>query len=100
MMVRSKKILQSAKGQECQVRLPGICNFNSETTIPAHVGSGGGMGSKVSDIHIAYCCSSCHDELDGRTLKMQNREQVELFAWHGVQRTQELLCCMELITTK
>lgn len=100
MMVRSKKIRDSARGQECQIRLPGICNFNPETTIPAHVGSGGGMGSKVSDIHIAYCCSDCHKEIDGQTLIMPNRELVELYSWHGVQRTQEILCGMELITAK
>ena len=97
MIVRSKKIRESAQGQDCQVRLPGICNFNPETTIPAHVGSGGGMGSKVSDLHIAYCCSACHAEIDGQTMKIENREQVELYSWHGVQRTQEILCYMELI---
>jgi len=90
MTVRSKKIRKSAQGQDCQVRLPGICNFNPETTIPAHVGSGGGMGSKVSDIHMAYCCSSCHDEIDRRT-RLMDAEKAELYAWHGVQRTQEIL---------
>ena len=97
MTTRSNKIKKSARGEECQVRLPSICNFNPETTIPAHVGSNGGMGSKVSDIHIAYCCSSCHDEIDGKTLIMKNREQVELYSWHGVQRTQEILLSKYLI---
>lgn len=96
MLIRSKKIRESARGQECQVRLPGICNFNPETTIFAHIGSGGGMGSKVSDIHGTYCCSSCHDELDRRT-RIMDAETAELFGWHGVQRTQEILCYMELI---
>ncbi len=96
MKVRSKKIRESAQGQDCQVRLPGICNFNPETTIPAHIGNGGGMGSKVSDLHIAYCCSSCHDEIDRRT-RLMDAEKAELYAWHGVQRTQEILCSMELI---
>lgn len=99
MQIRSKKILQAAKGQDCQVRLDNICNFNPETTIPAHIGSGGGMGGKVSDIHIAFCCSSCHDEIDRRTRKM-DAEKAELYGWHGVQRTQEILCSMELITCK
>lgn len=100
MLIRSKKILKAAKGQDCQVRLDNICNFNPETTIPAHIGSGGGMGGKVSDIHMAFCCSNCHKEIDGQTMKMKNRDLVELYSWHGVQRTQEILCSMELITTK
>ena len=27
---------KEAKGRECMVRLPGICNFNPETTVLAH----------------------------------------------------------------
>jgi len=99
MTVRSNKIRNSAKGEDCQVRLPGICNFNAETTVFAHVGKGGGMASKVSDIHGAYCCSACHDEIDRRT-RIMDKETAELFAWHGVQRTQEILCAMELIIVK
>jgi hypothetical protein len=96
MRVTSKKLRDSARGAECQVRLPGICNFNSETTIPAHVGSGGGMASKVSDLFIAHCCSACHDEIDGRTSTM-DANLVELYAFHGVQRTQQLWLDKELI---
>jgi hypothetical protein len=96
-MAKQTKITKSAKGEECQVRLPGICNFNNETTVFAHIGKGGGMGAKVDDIHGAYCCSDCHKEIDGQTMKMKNREQVELYSWHGVQRTQILLVNKELL---
>lgn len=96
-MAKQTKITKSAEGEECQVRLPGICNFNNETTIFAHVGEGGGMGSKVADIHGAYCCSDCHKEIDGQTMGMENRNLVELYSWHGVQRTQTILVIKELI---
>lgn len=89
-MVKQTKITKSARGQDCQVRLPGICNFNPETTILAHIGNGGGMGSKVNDIHSAYCCNCCHDEIDRRT-RLMDAETAELFSWHGVQRTQIML---------
>ena len=60
------KIRKSAQGESCSVRIPMICNGNPETTILAHH-SGGGMGMKSSDWNeSAYCCSSCHDALDGR----------------------------------
>jgi hypothetical protein len=62
------KITQSARGQDCTVRLIG-CNNNSETTVLAHLNGirfKHGMGKKVNDIHGAWCCSNCHDLLDGR----------------------------------
>lgn len=63
--IKSKKITQSAKGADCTLRIPGVCNFNPETTVFAHL-NGGGMGTKHSDLHGCYSCSSCHDWLDGR----------------------------------
>ena len=59
------KITKSARGEECQVRIPGVCNHNPETTIFAHL-RGGGMGKKQPDSEGAYCCSDCHDLYDGR----------------------------------
>lgn len=95
-MAKQTKITKSARGEECQVRLPGICNFNTETTIFAHIGKDGGMGSKVNDIHGAYCCSACHDEIDRRT-RLMDATEAELYSWHGVQRTQNILVAKNLI---
>jgi hypothetical protein len=81
------KLRRSAFGQDCLVRLPGICNFNKETTVLAHL-NGGGMGMKKSDIQGAFCCSSCHDEVDRRTSKLP-KELVELEHRRGVERTQD-----------
>jgi hypothetical protein len=52
------KYTESARGQECQVRIPGICSHDPETVVFAHL-NGGGMGMKRASIHGAYCCSSC-----------------------------------------
>jgi len=68
------------------VRLPGICNFNPETTVLAHL-NGGGMGTKKNDLFGAFCCSSCHDECDRRTMIM-DKDYVELAFRQGVERTQ------------
>ena len=37
------KLRKLARDRECQVRIPGICNHNPETTVLAHLG-GAGMG--------------------------------------------------------
>ena len=84
------KYRQSAKGQQCQVRIPGVCNFNPETVVLAHL-NGGGMGMKRPDIHGAYCCSACHDVLDGRVRSDYVAEMKWLFHHEGVIRTQEIM---------
>lgn len=88
------KITKSAKGEDCQIRIPKVCNFNPETTVFCHLG-GGGMSSKSSDIHGAYGCSSCHDEVDGRTNKTKyicdSKESVELWFYEAIIRTQLIL---------
>lgn len=57
----SKKIRQSAKGEACTLRIPGICNNNPETVVLCRVNSAKkGMGNKSLDIHSYYGCASCH----------------------------------------
>ncbi len=84
----SSKYTKSARMRECQVRIPGYCNFNPETTIPAHI-NGGGMGMKHDDRHLAFCCGSCHDILDGRRqIKEFTYDELKLMHLEGVIRTQ------------
>lgn len=65
MMIRSKALTRSAKGQPCRLRLPGICNGNPETTVWAHVNSfGKGMGIKTHDLLGFPACSDCHAAYD------------------------------------
>lgn len=60
------KLRQSARGEECTVRLS-CCNSNPETTVLAHAPSDDhGMALKSPDWWAAYACSSCHDALDHR----------------------------------
>lgn len=96
MSVISKKIRNSARGQECQVRMPGVCNRNNETVILAHVGKGSGMGQKCDDIHATYACSACHDVIDGR-VRIGDPRINRLYAYDAMVRTQKLLLEQELI---
>ena len=78
---------KTARGQECLVRLPGVCNHDSSTVVLAHL-NGGGMGAKRPDYQAAFACSACHDECDRRTRKL---DPSNVKRWHleGVIRTQE-----------
>lgn len=68
MRVVSKHLRDSARGKDCTLRIYGVCNFNAETTVLAHVPSGSkGVGMKGIDTVSVYACSACHDALDGRS---------------------------------
>ena len=63
--IRSKKITQSAKGESCAFRIPGVCNHDSETVVFCHAPSPNkGMGTKSDDFWGAYGCSECHKFID------------------------------------
>jgi len=97
--MKQTKITKSARGEDCKVRIPGVCNFNAETTVLAHL-NGGGAGMKHNDIHGSYCCSSCHDELDGRIRSDYSQGQLKLWHYDGMVRTQEILLDKGLIYVK
>lgn len=87
--MKMTKLRKEAKGKDCQIRLPGICNFNPETTSLAHYRMSGlsGMGLKPDDEIAAWACSACHDEADRRTRKLE-KDYVRLCHAEAVFRTQ------------
>lgn len=86
------KLTKEARGRECQVRIPGVCNFNPETTVAAHYRLAGTSGTaiKPDDIQAAWACSACHDEVDRRT-RLIDANEARLMHAEGVMRTQEIL---------
>jgi hypothetical protein len=83
---------KEAKGRECQVRLPGVCNFNPETTVLGHLRLAGitGGAQKAPDLLGAWVCSACHAEADRQTRTLE-RDFVRLAFHEGVERTQYAL---------
>ncbi|CAK1923863.1 DUF1364 domain-containing protein [Vibrio crassostreae] len=90
--VESTKIRNSAKGQDCTLRLVGVCNFNSETTILAHVGYGGGWATKCGDNMAVYACSDCHSEIDRK-----GRGEYADDKLRAVEETQQVLIDKDLL---
>lgn len=90
--MRQTKLTKAARGRECQVRIPGVCNGNPETTVLAHyrMASTSGIGSKPHDLQGAWACSTCHDVCDGRS-KAVDRETARHYHAEGVMRTQAIL---------
>lgn len=74
MTYRSRPLLDMARGQECRAQIHGVCNHDSETTVSCHYPAAAGMGHKQPDWRIAFCCSACHDVIDGRSHKGLSRD--------------------------
>ena len=68
------KLRKSAKGRECTLQIVGICNYNPETTVLAHIDSEAkGMGYKSPDYFGVFACSDCHAALDQHKLTELDR---------------------------
>lgn len=82
---------KAARGRECQVRIPGVCNGNDETSVLAHVRLAGlcGTGIKPPDLIATIACSACHDEIDRRT-RLVDADYAHTCALEGMARTQAI----------
>ena len=91
----TKNLREEAKGRDCCVRIPGICNKNPETVVLAHLNNkrlfGVGVGQKVPDLFGAWACSACHDVIDGRVPTGWPDLQVLVWFYEGCFRTQNIL---------
>ena len=101
-MSATSKITESAKGETCTFNLHGICNFNPETTVLCHAPHPDkGMRKKGPDTWAAYGCSECHLEMDGKTYRIDWKQEKysydgmplgKLYFWyHAIRETQRRL---------
>jgi hypothetical protein len=79
---------KEAQGRDCQIRYPGVCNFNSQTTVLAHFRLIGisGMGIKPPDWCGSWACSACHALVDSC-----KDDDIQVAFAHGVLRTLSVL---------
>jgi hypothetical protein len=77
-----------ARGQQCLIRLSGVCNHDPATTVLAHARLQGisGMGIKSPDLLGAWACSACHAYVD----KYHDKSTKADF-YEGILRTQAAL---------
>ncbi len=87
--------MKSARGEDCTLRLTGICNYNPETTVAAHIGYRRGIGVKCGDNMIVYACSACHQAIDNA-----GREEFASDKIRALEETQEKLIEKGLLAIK
>lgn len=73
-----------ARDRDCAIRLPGVCNFNPETTVLAHLRLIGisGFGIKAPDELGAHACSACHAYVDSH-----HDDATKIAFYEGIFRT-------------
>ena len=96
MKLSKDNIRKSAKGQDCTVQIGKVCNENPETTVYAHatiLPPTGIIGGKQNDVVGGYyACSSCHDEMDGRSNRLElNRWDKLWYEYRAVVRTWRII---------
>ena len=85
----SKKLRDSARGRQCQIRIPGYCSFDTSKTVLCHGNDGG--GTKTSDLWSAFGCFECHEIVDFRhRISEFSRDQIKLMHHDGIERTQKI----------
>lgn len=89
---KSQAIRDSARDEECTVRITGVCNHDPKTTVWSHapIGAAGKAGAlKALDLCGCYSCAACHDVVDGRAPRPAgySREQVLLDWFFGHLRS-------------
>lgn len=88
------KIRKSARGEQCQIRLPFVCNGDPATVVWCHANgsaAGKGMGMKAPDYLGAYGCAACHDAVDGRRRTELSRTELRLAFAEAIFRSQRML---------
>ena len=82
------KITESARGEDCQVRIIGICKGDPDYTIWSHArhgAAGKGKGIKSLDIAGAYACTACdaaYDQLMGVPHLTRSEVDLDWFMGH------------------
>ncbi len=89
---RNKKLTAAAKGQQCTLQIPGVCQGGTETTVPCHSPLGEDRnGTKAPDFAVMDGCMACHSRIDRRE-KMPdgdyiNDDDQRFYAHRGIMRT-------------
>lgn len=94
----SKKIRNSARGESCTVNVAGVCNYDSATTVLAHLpDESKGMGKKADDLSACYACAACHDVLDRRRYDQDFEDHREWYMRRAMVRTWRRLVDLGII---
>lgn len=74
-------IRESARGEQCLVRIPGVCTHDPATVIWSHArygAAGRGKSTKATDLAGAYCCTACDAVYDGQRPRPEGMSRLDI----------------------
>ncbi|MFP3799456.1 nuclease domain-containing protein [Paraburkholderia sp. SIMBA_027] len=66
-VAEGSRYLAACRGEQCYLRVPGVCAFSSESVVPCHSNQarhGKGMGIKAAHEFTVPGCAACHAWID------------------------------------
>ncbi|MDT1785972.1 DUF1364 family protein [Salmonella enterica subsp. enterica serovar Oslo] len=74
------------------LRIPGICNFNTETSVLAHYRMSDTSGTciKPQDMQCAIASNTSHHEIDGSLKTYIDKDTMRQYQAEGVFRNQQI----------
>jgi len=98
--LRSKKIRDSAKGEDCTLRLSPNCTDEWGAVVLCHVGKLSGTSAKCHDTFAVYGCNYCHDIIDSRVKTDIAKGQIAREKLRALEETQSKFIQKNLIQVK
>ena len=101
-MIKSKKIRDSAKGEDCTLNIPSVCNYDPETTVLCHFTLHDGGSARLNgELSSGYGCVRCHNVIDRREyLDSQSATDLEFYMRRSMVRTLDRLFEKGLLEVK
>lgn len=74
-MIRSKKITEAARGEQCTLQIAGHCHGDTDSVVFCHFpDESHGISLKSDDISGGFGCYCCHQAIDLRQVEEEERE--------------------------
>ncbi|MGZ8220021.1 MAG: nuclease domain-containing protein [Methylobacter sp.] len=85
------RLRKAAEGQECQIRIPGVCSGIDEQSVLCHM-NGAGLALKEDDTEAAIGCFNCHQAVDGKPVSKHpyTADEILLMFYQGCRRTRDM----------
>lgn len=91
-MINSKKIRNSAKGEDCTLQIGGVCRGDNETVVLCHFPLHDGGSARLNgEISAGYGCFSCHSVIDRREYTSLSEADREFYMRRSMVRTLDRL---------
>lgn len=87
-----------AQGQDCKLRLPGICNRDSTTVVLCHIKRGWCGSLKPPDVIAVWACHRCHDVLDRRAPNPWSEEELDSMILVSLSEQLAFYCKQGILT--